>query len=257
MDQNKFGKYIEELRKKKGLTQKELAEKLGLSNTAVSKWECGYNLPDISLFEPLSKILDVDISNFINLQSNEETTEINTLLKTTSPKIKRIINLSTLITTILFIVLTLFVILKNDSNDILNSNTRVYEISSLDKQFKINGYLIFNEKENSLIINNLKYQDFNNGTKEVIKTNNLTMYLMIDSEIIYKLSCQNEKNNYYEINELFLYLLDNENYTATTKQDLLKYESRITDSYIRINYTTKARKDENIDIKISLKKIFT
>lgn len=49
MDQEKLGKFIVELRKEKELTQKELADKLGVTYRAVSNWETGRRLPDYSL----------------------------------------------------------------------------------------------------------------------------------------------------------------------------------------------------------------
>lgn len=66
MDQKKIGEFISEVRKNKNLTQKELAEKLGVSVNAVSKWERGICLMDMSLLKPLSNILDVSIAEIIN-----------------------------------------------------------------------------------------------------------------------------------------------------------------------------------------------
>ena len=61
MNCDKIGKFIATSRKKKGLTQIELADKLNITDRAVSKWERGKGCPDISLLEDLSKILDVSI----------------------------------------------------------------------------------------------------------------------------------------------------------------------------------------------------
>lgn len=58
IDKEKFGAFISALRKEKGITQKELAEKLFLSDKAVSKWERGLSMPDITLLVPLSKVLE-------------------------------------------------------------------------------------------------------------------------------------------------------------------------------------------------------
>ena len=52
IDNQKFGRFVAALRKEKGYTQKELAEKLFLSNKAISKWERGLSLPDIALLGP-------------------------------------------------------------------------------------------------------------------------------------------------------------------------------------------------------------
>lgn len=66
MDQEKIGKFIATLRKEKGLTQQELAEKLGITKNAVSKWERGLGLMDLSLLKPLSEILDVSVTEILN-----------------------------------------------------------------------------------------------------------------------------------------------------------------------------------------------
>ncbi len=64
---NKIGEKIALARKEKGLTQKELGDKLFVTDKAVSKWERGLSLPDISLFDKLSKVLDIDMYSLIGL----------------------------------------------------------------------------------------------------------------------------------------------------------------------------------------------
>ena len=61
MDYYITGATIKRLRESKGLTQDELAQKIFVSNKAISKWENGHGLPDISLLEPLSKALDISV----------------------------------------------------------------------------------------------------------------------------------------------------------------------------------------------------
>jgi transcriptional regulator with XRE-family HTH domain len=61
MDYKKTGLLIANLRKEKGLTQKELADQLGITDRAVSKWERGLGCPDVSLLDDLSRILDISI----------------------------------------------------------------------------------------------------------------------------------------------------------------------------------------------------
>ena len=65
MDQIKIGKYIADKRKAMGLTQVELADKLGMSNKSVSKWERGVCLPDVSLYSELCAILGISINEFL------------------------------------------------------------------------------------------------------------------------------------------------------------------------------------------------
>ncbi|MDL2249660.1 helix-turn-helix domain-containing protein [Lachnospiraceae bacterium OttesenSCG-928-J05] len=61
MDCTKIGKLIADLRKEKGMTQKNLADKLGLLNKTVSKWECGLGCPDLAYWSDISEILGVDM----------------------------------------------------------------------------------------------------------------------------------------------------------------------------------------------------
>lgn len=65
MNAEKTGKIIYEARKKKGLTQKELAEAISVTDKAVCKWEKGHGCPDITLLSQLSKILEIDIQSIL------------------------------------------------------------------------------------------------------------------------------------------------------------------------------------------------
>ena len=77
MNQEKIGKFIAENRKKKKITQCELAEKLGVTDRAISNWENGKNMPDLSLFKPLCDILGITINELISGEkiNNEEYNE--------------------------------------------------------------------------------------------------------------------------------------------------------------------------------------
>ncbi len=66
MNQEKIGKFISERRKAKGLTQKQLSDQLGVSINAVSKWERGICLMDMSLLKPLSNILEVNVIDILS-----------------------------------------------------------------------------------------------------------------------------------------------------------------------------------------------
>lgn len=69
IDNEKFGAFLVRLRKEKGMTQKELAEKLYISDKAVSKWERGLSLPDIALLQPLAEILEVSVTELLSGQT--------------------------------------------------------------------------------------------------------------------------------------------------------------------------------------------
>lgn len=66
MNQEKIGKFIAECRKKQKLTQEQLAEKLGITYKAVSKWECGKSLPDASLMMDLCSILEINVNDLLS-----------------------------------------------------------------------------------------------------------------------------------------------------------------------------------------------
>lgn len=65
MDAMKTGALIAQVRKEKGITQRELAEKVYVSVQAVSKWELGKNFPDLALMEPLAEALDLTVSELL------------------------------------------------------------------------------------------------------------------------------------------------------------------------------------------------
>ncbi len=66
MDTKKIGQFIAENRKALGMTQRELAEKLGVSDKTVSRWENGNYMPDLSLLWPLSEVLDISLNELLS-----------------------------------------------------------------------------------------------------------------------------------------------------------------------------------------------
>ena len=82
MDLSKTGKLIAELRREKGLTQKDIAEKLGICAKTVSKWETGHGFPDVSFILELSKILGIDISKLIEGEMPKVIREVGNVKRT-------------------------------------------------------------------------------------------------------------------------------------------------------------------------------
>ena len=74
MDNQKLGIFITELRKEKGLTQAQLAQKLNVTDKAVSKWERGVGFPDIKLLEPLADVLDISLLELMKSERLPKTT---------------------------------------------------------------------------------------------------------------------------------------------------------------------------------------
>ena len=66
MDQIKTGKFIAEARRAQNLTQRQLADKLAISDKTVSKWECGKGLPEVSLMLPLCEILQIGVNDLLS-----------------------------------------------------------------------------------------------------------------------------------------------------------------------------------------------
>ena len=72
MDNKRFGEFISALRKEKGWTQAELAQKLNITDKAVSKWERGLGFPDIKTIEPLAGALGVSV---LDIMQSEHITD--------------------------------------------------------------------------------------------------------------------------------------------------------------------------------------
>lgn len=77
MDQQKIGSFLKQLRKEKGLTQEELAEKFYVSSKTVSRWETGSNMPDLSILIELSEFYEVDIRDLIDGERKADSTADN------------------------------------------------------------------------------------------------------------------------------------------------------------------------------------
>ena len=72
MEQVKIGKFIQEMRKQQSLTQRELAEKLNISDKTISKWETGNGLPEVGLMLPLCKLLNISVNELLSGERLDE-----------------------------------------------------------------------------------------------------------------------------------------------------------------------------------------
>ena len=96
MDNIQTGKLIAELRKKQGLTQQQLADKLNLSNKTISKWESGNGSPDISNLPVLAEALGISVDELLKGEINKPEADTNpdvridcSLRKELTPKQRR------------------------------------------------------------------------------------------------------------------------------------------------------------------------
>lgn len=86
IDKKKFGAFVAQLRKEKGFTQKELAQRLYISDKAISKWETAVSIPDIALLIPLAELLGVSVTELLMCEHQSEGTmdaaKVETIVKT-------------------------------------------------------------------------------------------------------------------------------------------------------------------------------
>ena len=136
MEQDKFGKFIKEIRKKNNLTQKQLADKYNVTYQAVSKWENGKNMPDTSLIKQMSKDFNISLEDMFEGNITEK--------KNTKKYIFIII--------FLIITIILFIFLLNK-----NSDFKFKTISTTCNNFNISGSIAYNDKKSSIYITNIEY----------------------------------------------------------------------------------------------------
>ena len=158
MNYNKIGEFIQEKRKEKNLTQKELATKIGVTDKAVSKWERGLGCPDVSILEILANELDVSILEILKgrIIENEviKVTEANDYVKDTinysKEKIKDLIN--KIIVFMIFSISILLIILN--IINMIKINVKYYPYD-FDNEIIENAKTDLEKlKENVKIINN-------------------------------------------------------------------------------------------------------
>ena len=139
MNQDKIGKFIKEIRKNNNLTQKDLADKYGVTYQAVSKWENGKNIPDIMLLKQISKDFNVNIEDILDGEVNSNKKKKN--------------NIFIIIGIILIIVIIcLFGIFTNKNDDF-----EFKKITSNCNNFNITGSMAYNDGKSSIYISNINY----------------------------------------------------------------------------------------------------
>lgn len=175
MENQIIGSLIAKRRKEKGMTQKDLADKLNITDRAVSKWERGICCPDISLLREIASILDISISELICGEKVDEETIIKTITYTKESmkqKVKGIINIiivAIIILTLTFITLSLIKVeygyykhynFTNQYQELSKANKEVKKerISDIKDKIKTisNDNGIFKDKDYNLIMQYLK-----------------------------------------------------------------------------------------------------
>lgn len=222
MNQEKVGKFIQDIRLKNNLTQKEFAILLGVTPQAVSKWENGKNIPDISILKIISEKYNVNIDEIINGAFNEKKGE-NKNIKYV------IIIIGMLIVSIISIILII-------SYHPKNKDFELKKISTTCSDFEIIGSAAYNNQNSSMYISSINYCGEKDDTVyEKIECN---LYENKDSFITKVNSCKNGQNTNLE-SYLKDLTINVDNYIHSCD----KFQTK--DFYIEINATIN---NENIKI---------
>lgn len=136
MNQEKIGKLIKKIRIKNRLSQKEFADKYGVTPQAVSKWETGKNIPDIGILKEICNDNNLKIDEFLNAKS-----------------MKRKNVMIIIIILLCFIVIGIGVITVKHNNDTFKLKT----ITSACKEFGLYGSIAYNKSKSSIYIDNVTY----------------------------------------------------------------------------------------------------
>ncbi|MBR3145639.1 MAG: helix-turn-helix transcriptional regulator [Bacilli bacterium] len=198
MNQEKIGQFIKKIRQDNKLTQKELADKLGVTYQAVSKWENGKNVPDISIMKEISKMFNVDIDEILDGEK----------------KPKKNSNLYGLIIVIILIILlgVGYLLYNNDSD---------YEFKTITttcSDFKIAGSAAYNKDKATIYISNVEFCGKEDTTK--YKTITCTLYETYNDSKTKISNCDKKKN--INLEDFLKELQVNTNHSSKTCKNLSK-----------------------------------
>lgn len=123
MDNNQTGSLIYEIRKELGLSQKELADKIHVTDKAISKWETGKGMPDVSLLIPLAEALNISVAELLNGKKSEtaildSNAKIVFIIKNNKKKLTAIIIIIAIICALLISILPVY----NYANSVNKNN---------------------------------------------------------------------------------------------------------------------------------------
>ena len=172
MDPSKVGEFIKKIRKENHLTQKELGEKYHVTYQAVSKWENGKNLPDVSLLHQMSKDFSVSIEDILDG-------------KKTRKKRNYYPFMIALLLIFMIIILSLWQAMSENS-------FKFKTISTTCNEFKVSGSIAYNKKKSSIYISNINYCGGDN--LEIYKEMNCNLYEKEKGNNLLIKSCKKKKN---------------------------------------------------------------
>ena len=245
MNQEKIGKFIQEIRKEKGLTQEELALKLGVTSKSVSRWENGNTMPDYSLLNLLCNELNITINELLsgerikeNNYENKTNENISNILKEyyKMKKQKQTIKNILIVIFILFVVLIIRIlfVLGIVSLTFLNPTDNISGIENYNKNYYIEKY--GGDLDSNLFI-------FPDNTSNMIDTSFTSSFQtnLFDSDGYIVLTSKYDKDNFENeierLSKLNITILENCYPNAKTYTNYVKYdkESYNYPAYITID----------------------
>ena len=164
MDVNKIGNQIKKIRKEKGLSQAELAEKVGVSDKTISKWETGIALPNLMDVRLLCDALDIRIDNLLSQENNSKLIKKN--------------NLFWLVVGVVCCFLFSILLLKT-----VNSKIEAYSVASENENFILNGIALNLPTKDVLFINDIIDKDNLLSNIEIV---NYEVILKKDHQTLYQ-----------------------------------------------------------------------
>ena len=174
MESEKISELIKKIRKDNHLTQKELADNYGVTYQAVSKWENGKNLPDISLIIKMANDYNIDLLKVLNI-------DINKHKKNNKKKYIYII------AAIIIVFCLIFIIIKKS-----NSTFEFKTIGSTCNDFKVYGSLAYDNKKSSIYISNINY--CGNDDKTTYQELSCSLYEKNNNTITEVSKCDSKNN---------------------------------------------------------------
>ncbi len=264
MDALKTGKIISNARKKLNMTQRDLANKLFVSDKAVSKWERGLSFPDISVLIPISDVLNINLYDLLN---GEETIEKkdDTLLKDTinysnkeRTKLKKVLSAIIILMSISIVILFgIIFYAKFSSNEnqmeIIGPGEKIYNsferiaTKELDNGWICTMIITNSEDERNFYLYhcfNIKYQDLK-GFNSYKYNPELNKYYVVSTNIP---SYTNNVDYDNELRKIKIYLNQKQFNNQITMDDLEDLEINYIDKNLLLELFNQAITSEIIDL---------
>lgn len=242
MNQEKIGNFLKKLREEKGWTQEELADKLNVVREAISRWERGKGIPEITSLDNLSKIYNVSIEEILSGECNPKE-NITLKLYENQNKLKKKLTICILVVLLLIIMFLGYYFISQFRQ------VKIYDIFAESKNFRITNDVMI--KTNDRIVLNINHIENNNNLKidklELFyKDNNEEKLILRTTNEIINITDYIDSSEYFEWNN-FEQIINNmyiKMYYNNTSETLKLTFQR---SYINNNFFLKKKQQSYID----------